>query len=223
MAKATHAHARTHSIDREGQRSHTHTLTLEDRRSRVDQPTGVGAVGCSRSGVARGQRALLEADDAVGDVHSVGVDRRHADRCEVVSRCLVGAEHTRRVRHEGGVSGEDLPQRAEQVVHKAAAVRALRVAECTRRVRAAHHTVRARAVCIRVTTRAPPQCSQHKQASTACRRAIHAICPRPAPTRASGAERTATAHARRLASRPGPADLAPGLAAAAGRPDLGQI
>jgi hypothetical protein len=25
----------------------------------VDQPTGVGAVGCSRSGVARGQRALL--------------------------------------------------------------------------------------------------------------------------------------------------------------------
>jgi len=49
----------------------------------VDQPTGVGAVGCSRSGVARCQRALLEADDAVGDVHSVGVDRRHADRCEV--------------------------------------------------------------------------------------------------------------------------------------------
>ena len=47
--------------------------------------------------------------------------------------------------------------------------------------------------------------------------------PRCAPTRASGAERTATAHARRLASRPGPADLAPGLAAAAGRPDLGQI
>ena len=39
----------------------------------VDQPTGVGAVGCSRSGVARGQRALLEADDAVGDVHSVAV------------------------------------------------------------------------------------------------------------------------------------------------------
>ena len=50
----------------------------------MDQPTGVGAVGCSRSGVARGQRALLEADDAVGDVHSVGVDRCHADRCEVV-------------------------------------------------------------------------------------------------------------------------------------------
>ena len=52
----------------------------------MDQPTGVGAVGCSRSGVARGQRALLEADDAVGDVHSVGVDRRHmliaARRCE---------------------------------------------------------------------------------------------------------------------------------------------
>ena len=101
------------------------------------------------------------------------------------------------------------------MVHKAAAVRALRVAECTRRVRAAHHTVRARAVCIRVTTRAPPQCSQHTQASTASRRAGHAIRPRRAPTRASGAERTATAHARRLASRPGPADVAPGLAAAA--------
>ena len=39
----------------------------------MDQPTGVGAVGCSRSGVARGQRALLEADDAVGDV---GAQRR---------------------------------------------------------------------------------------------------------------------------------------------------
>ena len=51
----------------------------------MDQPTGVDAVGCSRSGVARGQRALLEADEAVGEhVHSVGVDRRHADRCEVV-------------------------------------------------------------------------------------------------------------------------------------------
>ena len=53
----------------------------------MDQPTGVGAVGCTRSGVARGQRALLEADDAVGDVHGVSVDRvdrRHADRCEVV-------------------------------------------------------------------------------------------------------------------------------------------
>ena len=50
----------------------------------MGQPTGVGAGGCSRSGVARSQRALLETDDAVGDVHSVGVDRRHADRCEVV-------------------------------------------------------------------------------------------------------------------------------------------
>jgi hypothetical protein len=30
---------------------------------------------------------LLEADDAVGDVHSVGVDRCHADRCEVVLWC----------------------------------------------------------------------------------------------------------------------------------------
>ena len=52
----------------------------------MDQPTGVGAIGCSRSGVARGQRALLEADDAVGDVHTQRrcVDRCHADRCEVV-------------------------------------------------------------------------------------------------------------------------------------------
>ena len=50
----------------------------------MDQPTGVGAVGCSRSGVARGQRALLEADDAVGDVRGVRVDRHHADRREVV-------------------------------------------------------------------------------------------------------------------------------------------
>ena len=53
------------------------------------------------------------------------------------------------------------------------------------------------------------------QASTASRRAGHAIRPRRAPTRASGAERTATAHARRLTFRPGPADVAPGLAAAA--------
>ena len=50
----------------------------------MDQPTGVGVIGRSRSGVASGQRALLEADDAVGDVHSVGVDRCHAGRCEVV-------------------------------------------------------------------------------------------------------------------------------------------
>ena len=41
----------------------------------------MGVVGRSLSGVAR---ALLEADDAVGDVHGVRVDRRHADRREVV-------------------------------------------------------------------------------------------------------------------------------------------
>ena len=35
----------------------------------MGQPTGVGAVGCSRSGVARSQRALLETDDA----YKVGV------------------------------------------------------------------------------------------------------------------------------------------------------
>ena len=44
----------------------------------------MGVVGRSLSGVARGQRALLEADDAVGDVRGVRVDRRHADRREVV-------------------------------------------------------------------------------------------------------------------------------------------
>ena len=38
----------------------------------------------TQCGVARGQRALLEADDAVGDVRGVRVDRRHADRREVV-------------------------------------------------------------------------------------------------------------------------------------------
>ena len=41
----------------------------------------MGVVGRSLSGAAR---ALLEADDAVGDVHGVRVDRRHADRREVV-------------------------------------------------------------------------------------------------------------------------------------------
>ena len=44
----------------------------------------MGVDGRSLSGVARGQRALLEADDAVGDVRGVRVDRRHADRREVV-------------------------------------------------------------------------------------------------------------------------------------------
>ena len=45
-----HTHTRTHSRVTE-LRGHTHTThtcpTLEDRRSRVDQPTGVGAVGCA--------------------------------------------------------------------------------------------------------------------------------------------------------------------------------
>ena len=49
----------------------------------------MGLVGRSLSGVARGQRALLEADDAVGDVRGVRVDRRHADRREVVQFILV--------------------------------------------------------------------------------------------------------------------------------------
>ena len=46
----------------------------------------MGVVGRSLSGAAR---ALLEADDAVGDVHGVRVDRRHADRREVVQFILV--------------------------------------------------------------------------------------------------------------------------------------
>ena len=45
-----HTHTRTHSRVTE-LRGHTHTThtcpTLEDRLSRVDQPTGVGAVGCA--------------------------------------------------------------------------------------------------------------------------------------------------------------------------------
>ena len=45
----------------------------------------MGVIGRSLSGVARGQRALLEADDAVGDVRGVRVDRRHADRREMGS------------------------------------------------------------------------------------------------------------------------------------------
>ena len=73
--RATH----THFTSDKGH-THTNTLKLEDRRSRADRPTGVGVVGRSLSGVARGQRALLEADDAVGDVRGVRVDRRHADR-----------------------------------------------------------------------------------------------------------------------------------------------
>ena len=139
------------------------------------------------------------------EVRQSAVWGRDAARAPDYGRCRVGAEQTRRVRHEGGISGEDLPQRAERGVHKAAAVRALRVAECTRRVRAAHHTVRARAVCIRVTTRAPARAApSHTQASTASRRADHATRPRRAPTRARGAERTDhDPHARWLAP-PGP-------------------
>ena len=77
--RATH----THFTSDKGH-THTNTPTLGDRRSRADRPTGVGVVGRSLSGVARGQRALLEADDAVGDVRGVRVDRCHADRREVV-------------------------------------------------------------------------------------------------------------------------------------------
>ena len=39
----------------------------------------MGFIGRSLSGVARGQRALLEADDAVGDVRGVRVDRRQGN------------------------------------------------------------------------------------------------------------------------------------------------
>ena len=81
--RATHTHSQVTKV------THTHTQTLlhskTGRRSRAHRPTyGVGVVGRSLSGVARGQRALLEADDAVGDVRGVRVDRHHADRREVV-------------------------------------------------------------------------------------------------------------------------------------------
>ena len=67
-----HTCARTHS--RVTKVTHTHSYTRGPAEPGGSAYGGVGAVGCSRSGVARGQRALLEADDAVGDVHSVGVD-----------------------------------------------------------------------------------------------------------------------------------------------------
>ena len=77
--RATHTHLTS-------DKGHTHTKHSYTRRpaepgGSVD---GVGVGGRSLSGVARGQRALLEADDAVGDVRGVRVDRRHADRREVV-------------------------------------------------------------------------------------------------------------------------------------------
>ena len=63
--------------------THTHSYTRRPAEP-GGSAYGVGVVGRSLSGVARGQRALLEADDAVGDVRGVRVDRRHADRREVV-------------------------------------------------------------------------------------------------------------------------------------------
>ena len=39
-------HTRTHTLESNKGHRHAHTPTLEDRRSRVNQPTGVGAVGC---------------------------------------------------------------------------------------------------------------------------------------------------------------------------------
>ena len=91
----------------------------------------------------------------------------------------------------------------------------------TCKVAMAHLAVRARAVCIRVTTRAPARAApSHTQASTASRRADHATRPRRAPTRARGAEpgahRSRPTRSVARPSRPGPADAAPGLAAAVG-------
>ena len=71
MAKAIHVHTRTEVT----KVTRTHTPTLEDRPG-AGWIGLRGVVGRSRSGVARGlQRALLEADDAVGDVRGVRVDR----------------------------------------------------------------------------------------------------------------------------------------------------
>jgi hypothetical protein len=82
MAKATHA--RRHS--RVTKMSHKHTPTHEDRQSRVDQPTGWAPSGAHAAGsLVASERCLRPTcDDAVGDVHGVRVDRRHADRREVV-------------------------------------------------------------------------------------------------------------------------------------------
>ena len=80
--KATHTHFTS------DKKKGTHTQTLLHSKAgvagRIGLRYGVGVAGRSLSGAARGQRALLEEDDAVGDVRGVRVDRRHADRREVV-------------------------------------------------------------------------------------------------------------------------------------------
>ena len=75
-------HTRTSQVTKV---THTHTL-LHSKAGEAagGSAYGVGDAGRSLSGAARGQRALLEADDAVGDVRGVRVDRRHTDRREVV-------------------------------------------------------------------------------------------------------------------------------------------
>ena len=74
VTKVTHTHTHTH----------THSYTRRPAKPGGSAYDGVGVAGRSLSGAARGQRALLEADDAVGDVRRVRVDRRHTDRREVV-------------------------------------------------------------------------------------------------------------------------------------------
>jgi hypothetical protein len=67
----------THALASDQGHTHTQTL-LHSNERRPAEPGGsaygVGVVGRSLSGVARGQRALLEADDA--EVHTVYVQRR---------------------------------------------------------------------------------------------------------------------------------------------------
>ena len=70
MAKAIHVHTRTEVT--KVTRTHTHTYTRRPAEP-GGSAYGAGVVGRSRSGVARGQRALLEADDAVGDVRPASV------------------------------------------------------------------------------------------------------------------------------------------------------
>ena len=62
-SRATHTHSQVTKV------THTHKHSYTRRPAEPGGSAyGVGVVGRSLSGVARGQRALLEADDAVGDV-----------------------------------------------------------------------------------------------------------------------------------------------------------
>ena len=85
--RATHTHSQVTKV------THTHKHSYTRRPAEPGGSAyGVGVVGRSLSGVARGQRALLEADDAVGDVRGVRVDRRvyQVFKSSQSSECTVG-------------------------------------------------------------------------------------------------------------------------------------